>query len=67
MSGGRRVPTENSPFMNPPIFGDRTSKACSSYNDKEIQRNIEKNFNKDLYKDANDIFGKSKFSKTILF
>ena len=38
--------------MNPPLFGDRTSKACSSYNDKEIQRNIERNFNKDLYKDV---------------
>ena len=58
-SGECRVPTENNPLMNPPLFGDRTSKACSSYNDKEIQRNIEKNFNKDLYKDANDIFGKS--------
>tara|TARA_Y100000389_G_scaffold201868_1_gene245626 strand:- start:3125 stop:3793 length:669 start_codon:yes stop_codon:yes gene_type:complete len=59
LNEGCRIPTKNNPFMNPPLFGDRTTEACSSYNQKSIQRDIEKNFNEDLYRDANDIFGKN--------
>jgi hypothetical protein len=56
---GCRVSTEDNPFMNPPLFNNNSKKSCQSYNNKEIQRKIEQNFNKDLYKDANDIFGKN--------
>ena len=54
-----RNPTKDNPFMNPPLFGERKMNSCQSYNNKEIQRDIENKFNKDLYKDANDIFGKN--------
>lgn len=54
-----RMSTENNPFMNPPLFGKNDIKSCQSYNNKEVQREIEKNFNKDLYRDVNDIFGKN--------
>ena len=59
-SDGCRMSSENNPFMNPPLFNNSGNiKSCQSYNNKEVQRQIEKNFNKDLYKDANDIFGKN--------
>ena len=56
---GCGVSTENNPFMNPPLFGEKNLSSCQSYNNKDVQREIENNFNKDLYKDANDIFGKN--------
>lgn len=55
-----RIPTENNPFMNPTIFGENNIKSsCISYNNKGVQRNIENNFNKNLYREASDIFGKN--------
>jgi len=55
-----RIPTENNPFMNPTIFGENNSKSsCLSYNNKGVQRNIENKFNKNLYREANDIFSKN--------
>ena len=36
-----------------------TEGTYASYNNKGIQREIEKNFEKDLYKDVNDIFRKN--------
>ena len=54
-----RIPSKDNPFMNPPLFDNNFKKSCPSYNSKSIQREIDKNFNIDLYKDANDIFGKN--------
>jgi hypothetical protein len=58
-----RIPNKDNPFMNPNISDYNTKNdtegSCMSYNNKGIQREIEKNFEKDLYKDVNDIFGKN--------
>jgi len=56
------LPTKDNPFMNP-SFVDVGSdkelpKACSSYDNKGVQRKIETNFNKGLYRNYTDIFGK---------
>jgi len=56
------LPTKDNPFMNP-SFVDVASnrelpKACSSYDNKGLQRKIEDNFNKGLYRNYTDIFGK---------
>ena len=56
------IPTKENPFMNP-LLTDYSndgylSKSCDSYNNKGIQREIEKNFTHDLIRDVNDIFGK---------
>jgi len=63
LSGTCRTPTKNNPFMNPGILDYNTSNfsepACDSYNNKGIQREMENNFNEDLYRDVNDIFGKN--------
>ena len=45
--------------MNPTIYGENNSqKPCLSYNNKGIQQDIEEKFNKDLYKDVNDLWKK---------
>ena len=58
-----RVPNKDNPFMNPtlPDYGSGNSppKSCPSYNNKGVQRRVEELFNEDLYRDANDIFGKN--------
>ena len=55
-----RIPTDNNPFMNPTIFGEDNNKtSCLSYNNKGIQNNIETKFNKEIYREASDIFGKN--------
>ena len=58
-----RIPTKDNPFMNPQISDYNTKNdhlsSCTSYNNKGIQRVIEKEFNEDLYRDINDIFGKN--------
>ena len=63
LDGTCHVPTRHNPFMNPGILDYNTNNfsepACDSYNNKGIQREIEKQFNQDLYRDANDIFGKN--------
>jgi hypothetical protein len=62
LSGNCKIPTENNPFMNPEIYDYNTKNSidsCGSYNNKGIQRDIDKKFNTDLYRDVNDIFGKS--------
>ncbi len=60
--GDCNLPTRHNPFMNPDILDYNTKKyltdACDSYNNKGIQREIEKNFTNDLIRDVNDIFGK---------
>ena len=56
------IPTKENPFMNPLLTDLNTEyfekEACDSYNNKGIQREIEKNFTNDLIRDVNDIFGK---------
>ena len=50
----------SNPFMNPTIYGENNSqKPCLSYNNKGIQKDIEEKFNRNLYRDVNDIFGKN--------
>ena len=54
------LPTRNNPFMNPSfmdVSADKPlPKACSSYDNKGIQRRLETNFNKGLYRNYTDIF-----------
>ena len=53
--------------MNPTIYGENNSqKPCLSYNNKGIQRDIEKKFNKDLYKDVNDLLEKIIFKDNFI-
>jgi hypothetical protein len=63
LDGNCRIPTRENPFMNPDIYDYNTKNDlqpnCDSYNNKGVQREIEKYFNNDLYRDVNDIFGKS--------
>ena len=58
-----RVPNKDNPFMNPVLSdygsGNPPLKSCPSYNNKGVQRRVEELFNEDLYRDANDIFGKN--------
>jgi len=59
-----RVPDKDNPFMNPTLsdYGSDKPpppKACPSYNNVGVQRRVEELFNEDLYRDANDIFGKN--------
>ena len=59
-----RIPTKDNPFMNPQISDYNTKNdnlsSCTSYNNKGVQRVIEQEFNEDLYRDINDIFGGSR-------
>lgn len=63
LEGSCRVPNKENPFMNINFTEYGRNKeiktSCDSYNNKGIQRVIEKNFNEDLYRDPNDIFGKN--------
>ena len=60
VSEGCRIPEKSNPFMNPTIYGENNSqKPCLSYNNKGIQKDIEEKFNRNLYRDVNDIFGKN--------
>ena len=58
-----RIPTKDNPFMNPQLTDYNTKNdnlsSCTSYNNKGVQRVIEQEFNEDLYRDVNDIFGKN--------
>jgi hypothetical protein len=59
-----RVPTKDNPFMNPPLdeFSNdemQKPKSCPSYNNIGVQNRVEEMFNKDLYRDVKDIFGKN--------
>tara|TARA_Y100000590_G_C15745201_1_gene1021771 strand:- start:4651 stop:5304 length:654 start_codon:yes stop_codon:yes gene_type:complete len=58
-----KIPTKNNPFMNPEIYDYNTKSmdksSCSSYNNKGIQKYSNDIFNKDLYRDINDIFGRN--------
>jgi hypothetical protein len=59
---GCKLPTKDNPFMNTPYFEVASDKelstSCTSYDNKGVQRKIEKEFDKGLYKNYTDIFGK---------
>ena len=59
---GCQLPTKDNPFMNTPFFDvaadKELSKSCTSYDNKGVQRKIEKEFDKGLYRNYTDIFGK---------
>jgi hypothetical protein len=59
---GCQIPTKDNPFMNTPYFDIAADKdlpkSCTSYDNKGIQRKIETEFDKGLYKNYTDIFGK---------
>ena len=59
---GCTLPNKDNPFMNTPFFDvaadKELPKSCTSYDNKGIQRKIEKEFDKGLYRNYTDIFGK---------
>ena len=59
---GCTLPNKDNPFMNTSFVdvaaNKELSKSCTSYNNKGIQRKIEKEFDKGLYRNYTDIFGK---------
>ncbi len=63
LDGSCKTPTKNNPFMNPEVYDyntkNNTTESCDSYNNKGIQQSIDQKFNSSLYRDVNDIFGKS--------
>ena len=57
-----KLPTKDNPFMNPSLGDyntDNSLPSLDSYNNKGVQIEIEKNFNEELYRDVNDVFGKN--------
>ena len=59
---GCTLPNKDNPFMNTPFYDvaadKELPKSCTSYDNKGIQRKIEKEFDKGLYRNYTDIFGK---------
>lgn len=54
-------PTPDNPFMNFNNITDSRYRppACVSYDNKEIKKEIENNFNNNLYRDVGDLYGKN--------
>jgi len=54
-------PTTQNPFMNINLITDNKLKdaAPPSWNNEEVQKNIEDKFNYNLYRDVGDLYGKS--------
>ena len=54
-------PTVNNPMMNFNIITDKRdrSKACDSWNSKEVKKEIEDKFNYNLYRNVSDLYGKN--------
>ena len=55
------IPTNNNPFMNFNIITDKRnrSEACSSWNNKDIKKDIKEKFDHNLYRDVSDLYGKN--------
>ena len=57
---GCQLPTKDNPFMNVPFYELGTNKelpkSCTSYDNKGVQRKIEKEFDKGLYRNYSDVF-----------
>ena len=62
LEGSCKTPTKNNPFMNPEIYDYNTKNveqpACTSYNNKGVQKYADKLFSSSLVRDVNDLFGK---------
>lgn len=58
--GAQVQPTVNNPFMNFNIFTDPTNKPAAplSYSSPSLQAEIEKNYQKELYRDVSDLYNK---------
>ena len=60
MGGSCRIPTKDNPFMNPEIsdFGNNmeVKEACTSFDNKGIQKKIDEYFDDGLFKEFSDIF-----------
>ena len=54
------LPTINNPFMNINQITDKRNKeaACKYYDNEEIAKNVEKDFNFNLYRDVSDLYNK---------
>ena len=67
---GCQLPTKDNPFMNTPFFDVAADKelprSCTSYDNKGVQRKIENEFDKGLYRDYTDIFGKDNSQRQFL-
>ena len=63
LKGSCKTPTKDNPFMNPEIYDYNTTNveesACPSHNNKGIQSYVDKIFTSSLFRDVNDLFGKS--------
>ena len=59
LNGKCKLPTKDNPFMNPLIGDKDNTDPCQSYKNKGIQKMMEDNFNEELYRDPNDLFGKN--------
>lgn len=57
----KTLPTENNPLMNIDLIGDKRDKppAVKSHNNVKVQDKIEDNFNKKLYRNVGDLYGKN--------
>jgi len=59
---GCQIPTKDNPFMNVPFYDvsadKELPKSCTSYDNKGVQRKIENEFDKGLYRNYTDIFRK---------
>jgi hypothetical protein len=55
------TPTYSNPFMNYNIITDfpKREPACPSWNNTDVQENIEDKFHYNLYRDVSDLYGKS--------
>jgi len=60
MSGSCRIPTKDNPFMNPQLsdYGNNVevSEACTSFDNKGIQKKIDEYFEDGIFKEYSDIF-----------
>lgn len=52
------LPTQHNPFMNYNVLVDnpKKSKACKSYNNNNVKKDIKQNFNLNLYRDVSDLY-----------
>ncbi len=63
LEGSCKTPTKDNPFMNPEIYDYNTKNieepACNTHNNKGVQSYVDKLFTSSLFRDVNDLFGKS--------
>ena len=54
-------PSINNPFMNFNVLSDDPAKtgACDTWNSRDVAKEVEDNFNYNLYRDVSDLYGKN--------